>query len=127
MTTKQRESIPTPLQGAIIYNTDLECLQVNNSTGSTPSWECIEGLVGPQGPQGEPGPIGETGKGASGPRGQQGEAGLSAFQIWLSLGNVGTEADFIASLQGSGGTGTCLLYTSPSPRDATLSRMPSSA
>ena len=26
-----------------------------------------------------------------------------------------------------GGTGTCLLYTSPSPRDATLSRMPSSA
>ena len=31
---------------------------------------------------------------------------------------------------GSGGTakdGLCLLYTSPSPRDATLSRMPSSA
>ena len=27
----------------------------------------------------------------------------------------------------SGMTGTCLLYTSPSPRDATLSRMPSSA
>ena len=25
------------------------------------------------------------------------------------------------------GAGTCLLYTSPSPRDATLSRMPSSA
>ena len=25
------------------------------------------------------------------------------------------------------GLGTCLLYTSPSPRDATLSRMPSSA
>ena len=25
------------------------------------------------------------------------------------------------------GSGTCLLYTSPSPRDATLSRMPSSA
>ena len=27
----------------------------------------------------------------------------------------------------NGGSGTCLLYTSPSPRDATLSRMPSSA
>ena len=26
-----------------------------------------------------------------------------------------------------GGSGSCLLYTSPSPRDATLSRMPSSA
>ena len=28
---------------------------------------------------------------------------------------------------GIGGAMTCLLYTSPSPRDATLSRMPSSA
>ena len=28
---------------------------------------------------------------------------------------------------GQYGTGACLLYTSPSPRDATLSRMPSSA
>ena len=27
----------------------------------------------------------------------------------------------------TGGTGTCLLYTSPSPRDGLLSRMPSSA
>ena len=27
----------------------------------------------------------------------------------------------------SGNSGVCLLYTSPSPRDATLSRMPSSA
>ena len=26
-----------------------------------------------------------------------------------------------------GGSGGCLLYTSPSPRDSTLSRMPSSA
>ena len=32
---------------------------------------------------------------------------------------------FIVSNNGS--LGTCLLYTSPSPRDATLSRMPSSA
>ena len=30
-------------------------------------------------------------------------------------------------LQGSMGTGICLLYTSPSPRDRTRSRMPSSA
>ena len=30
-------------------------------------------------------------------------------------------------LQRRRGSGTCLLYTSPSPRDATLSRMPSSA
>ena len=30
-------------------------------------------------------------------------------------------------IRGSGSTSSCLLYTSPSPRDATLSRMPSSA
>ena len=29
--------------------------------------------------------------------------------------------------QSNGATGTCLLYTSPSPRDGLLSRMPSSA
>ena len=30
-------------------------------------------------------------------------------------------------IAGTGSNSTCLLYTSPSPRDATLSRMPSSA
>ena len=36
----------------------------------------------------------------------------------------------VASMRGNGDRAhdhTCLLYTSPSPRDATLSRMPSSA
>ena len=43
---------------------------------------------------------------------------------------VGSEADEEGELEISGlqvGSETCLLYTSPSPRDATLSRMPSSA
>ena len=33
----------------------------------------------------------------------------------------------LAGVMGLGRFFTCLLYTSPSPRDATLSRMPSSA
>ena len=33
----------------------------------------------------------------------------------------------MAGAPGTGKTALCLLYTSPSPRDATLSRMPSSA
>ena len=33
----------------------------------------------------------------------------------------------VMGLSGSGKSTLCLLYTSPSPRDATLSRMPSSA
>ena len=38
---------------------------------------------------------------------------------------LSSEADTIVRFQG--GHNACLLYTSPSPRDATLSRMPSSA
>ena len=45
---------------------------------------------------------------------------LSAIQPWVSQG--------VSTVRWSGGLPlTCLLYTSPSPRDATLSRMPSSA
>ena len=43
------------------------------------------------------------------------------------LWNNGTSINLGHGLSGSGGTLLCLLYTSPSPRDATLSRMPSSA
>jgi hypothetical protein len=54
-----------------------------------------DGAPGATGPKGDKGPIGETG-----PAGQDGE---SAYQAWLSLGNTGTEADFIASLKGADG------------------------
>ena len=57
----------------------------------------------------------------------------SALNAQLSISSVASteeEDDLIAipvSKGGSGGASSCLLYTSPSPRDATLSRMPSSA
>lgn len=38
-----------------------------------------------------------------GEKGDKGDDGLSAYEIWLSLGNSGTEADFIASLKGEKG------------------------
>jgi hypothetical protein len=52
---------------------------------------CISSLnlQGPVGPQG--------------PNGADGQDGLSAYQIWLNLGNTGTEADFLASLTGPQG------------------------
>lgn len=49
-------------------------------------WEPSVGGQGPQGPQG--------------PQGDEGSDGKSAYQIWLDAGNVGTEADYLASLQG---------------------------
>ena len=51
------------------------------------------------------------------------EMGLTEAHQVLSMNNL---RDRI-TLRTDGGLRTCLLYTSPSPRDATLSRMPSSA
>ena len=42
-------------------------------------------------------------------------------------GRVGGQAEFYNIAAFAGQNDVCLLYTSPSPRDATLSRMPSSA
>lgn len=67
----------------------------------------LDSLVGPQGdtgPQGNTGPQGDTGpQGIQGIQGNSGNDGDSAYQVWLSLGNSGTEQDFINSLQGPQG------------------------
>ena len=67
----------------------------------------IKSLKGPAGPQGPAGATGATGPagntGATGPAGTSGSNGLSAYQVWLQLGNTGTEANFIASLKGPTG------------------------
>lgn len=62
-----------------------------------PGPEGPQGPPGPQGPQGEPGPAGADG--------QDGVDGLSAYEIWLNEGNVGTEEEFLDSLQGQDGDG----------------------
>ena len=69
------------------------------------------GMDGAQGPQGEPGmdgaqgPQGEPGMdGAQGPQGEpgmDGAQGASAYEIWLSLGNTGSEQDFLDYLSGN--------------------------
>jgi hypothetical protein len=57
-----------------------------------------------QGQQDLRGPKGEQGdKGDQGDLGPRGEQGLDAYQVWLSLGHSGTEAEFIASLTGPSG------------------------
>ena len=60
-----------------------------------------------------------------------------AAELWLlahwlllllfSLVPEGSRRSRAVVTRGVSGPSTCLLYTSPSPRDATLSRMPSSA
>ena len=63
-----------------------------------------DGATGPQGPAGNDGATGPQGAtGAQGPAGNDGADGLSAYEVWLSQGNTGTEADFLNSLQGADG------------------------
>ena len=52
----------------------------------------VPGVAGPQGPAGNDGVAGTNGNN-----------GQSAYQVWLGLGNTGTESDFIASLTGPQG------------------------
>ena len=51
----------------------------------------------------------------------EGETGERPSDVLIGWRSIGVRPERIAAI------GTCLLYTSPSPRDATLSRMPSSA
>lgn len=61
----------------------------------------LASLVGADGPEGVPGTQGETGPaGQQGEPGADGAPGLSAYEVWLGLGNEGSEEDFIAYLSG---------------------------
>jgi hypothetical protein len=69
--------------------------------GSTYTTPVLTGLQGPQGIQG---PAGQNGtNGVNGTNGANGQNGLSAYEIWLSQGNTGTEQDFLAALIGAQG------------------------
>ncbi len=68
------------------------------------------GAQGEPGPQGDKGDTGDTGaqggvgpQGMPGVQGEIGDCGLSAYETWLALGNVGTEQDFLNSLVGPKG------------------------
>ncbi|MCC5930644.1 MAG: tail fiber domain-containing protein [Cyclobacteriaceae bacterium] len=60
-----------------------------------------QGLAGPPGLQGEAGPQGPAGN--PGISGEPGPEGISAYQVWLNLGNEGSESVFIDSLKGPRG------------------------
>jgi hypothetical protein len=61
-------------------------------------------VTGPTGPKGDQGDKGETGvTGLQGDKGDTGDNGLSVYESWLSLGNAGTEQEFLDSLKGATG------------------------
>lgn len=69
------------------------------------------GPIGPVGPAGKDGKDGLSIKGDKGDKGDpgkdglsiKGDPGLSAYEIWLSKGNEGSERDFLESLRGKQG------------------------
>ena len=54
-------------------------------------------------------------------------AGAAGIGVGIALEHAGVENFLIVDRDTVGSSFTCLLYTSPSPRDGLLSRMPSSA
>lgn len=44
LTTEQRNAIPGPREGLIIYNLTEKCLQLNTGNPSNPDWSCIGGV-----------------------------------------------------------------------------------
>lgn len=47
MTTAQQTAIVSPAKGLILYNTTLDCLQINKGTPAAPTWECIGASAAP--------------------------------------------------------------------------------
>lgn len=75
------------------------------------------GLQGEKGEKGDPGIAGKDGRdGINGKDGADGADGKSAYQVWLELGNSGSEQDFINSLKPKRHAPTgCTLDTSTKP------------
>jgi hypothetical protein len=107
------KNLPDGMDGASAY----EIAVVNGFVGTEVQWlasldgpqgiQGIQGLsgdTGPQGIQGIPGVDGAQGlQGIQGESGAAGTAGASAYQVAVTGGFVGTEAEWIASLVGAQG------------------------
>lgn len=79
-------------------------LEQGNSGTESDFFNSLKGAKGDKGDKGEKGDIGAKGDvGEQGIQGIQGEDGKSAYEVWLGLGNTGSEADFLKSLKGEKG------------------------
>ena len=91
---------PTLADGEIGFetNTGLFKIGANNTAWTSLAYAQVAGPTGPVGEVGLTGAPGENGM-----NGAPGDNGLSAYEIWLNLGNSGSEQDFIDSLAGEDG------------------------
>ena len=104
---EKAESIQNGADGLSAY----EIAQNNGFEGTQTEWLASlkgdKGDSGKQGVKGDKGDKGDTGErglqGAKGDTGEIGADGKSAYEVWLSIGNSGTETDFLNSLKGEKG------------------------
>ena len=79
-------------------------LSYGNVGDTNTFFESLRGPIGERGYRGPPGVRGQDGPaGLPGAKGADGKPGKSAYEIWIALGNNGTNEQFIASLQGQDG------------------------
>ena len=97
-------SVNSPIPGILKFG--IEYVSSGISNGPIPGQLYFLSYVksGPPGEQGQTGATGPAGpQGVQGEIGANGQDGSSAYEVWLSLGNTGTEQDFIDSLVGPQG------------------------
>lgn len=85
------------LKGYSYLATDTGDIYIKNSDISG-DWSLPIPFRGETGLTGLTGPVGETGI-----QGIQGIEGLSAYQVWINLGNIGTEAEYLLAIKGTQG------------------------
>jgi hypothetical protein len=91
---------PILATGELGFETDTGLFKIGRNDTAWTSLDYAQ-VAGPAGPVGEVGLTGAPGE--NGMNGAPGDNGLSAYEIWLNLGNSGSEQDFIDSLAGEDG------------------------
>ncbi|TLP80293.1 ice-binding family protein [Maribacter sp. ACAM166] len=84
LSTIERDLIFRPAKGLMIFNTTANTVENNVGTKDEPIWASDKGEKGA--------------RGSRGPKGAHGDDGKSAYDIWLTLGNYGSEDEFFAAL-----------------------------
>lgn len=118
LTTAQRLAIPSPANGLLVFDTNLDCFYFYSSISSAWTSLCTAGVTGPTGATGSAGATGPTGAGVAGatgntgptgatgasggpigPTGPMGTLGLPVFQYLSASGtiNPGTDIAILTS------------------------------
>lgn len=114
LTTAQRLAIPSPANGLLVFDTNLDCFYFYSSISSAWTSLCTAGVTGPTGATGSAGATGPTGAGVAGatgttgptgatgssggpigPTGPMGTLGLPVFQYFSNSGTINATTDVV--------------------------------